>query len=263
MRPINFWSFEYASHTDEANREIKEIFGEKIFETPKPVSLVKRIMEHCCDIDSIILDSFAGSGTTAHAVLDLNKEDGGNRKFILVECEDYADEITAERVRRVSRGVPEARDEKLHEGLGGTFSYYELGDPIDTDAMLDGSDLPSFENLAKYAFHTATGEKLDIKQLEPKNYYVGSSKTFEVFMIYEPDKNRLKELALNSTLAEQIHARCPISVNSSTRRAAIWKIGGWATSTSVSPNCRSRFIVLPPDGLFAERLPAAGDRADG
>ena len=79
--------------------------------------------------DSIILDSFAGSGTTAHAVLALNKEDGGNRKFILVECEDYADSITAERVRRVINGVPGARDAALREGLGGSFTYCTWAPP--------------------------------------------------------------------------------------------------------------------------------------
>ena len=76
------------------------------------------------------MDSFAGSGTTAQAVLALNKEDGGNRKFILVECEDYADTITAERVRRVINGVPKAKDENLKSGLGGSFTYCTLGDEI-------------------------------------------------------------------------------------------------------------------------------------
>ena len=82
-----------------------------------------------CNENDIILDSFAGSGTTAHAVLDLNREDGGNRKFILIECEDYADTITAERVRRVINGVPDARDDALREGLGGSFTYCTLGKP--------------------------------------------------------------------------------------------------------------------------------------
>jgi adenine-specific DNA-methyltransferase len=84
----------------------------------------------------IILDSFAGSGTTAHAVLDLNKEDGGNRKFILVEMEDYANNITAERVRRVINGVPESKNFK--EGTGGTFSYFELGPAIEMESILKG-----------------------------------------------------------------------------------------------------------------------------
>lgn len=189
--------------------ELKALFEEKVFDTVKPLGLITYLADLVSDPEAIILDSFAGSGTTAHAVMALNKEDGGNRKFILVECEDYADTITAERVRRVSRGVPDARDETLRDGLGGTFSFYELGDPIDIDAMLDGTDLPSFADLAKYAFHTATGEKIDLRRLEPETFYIGASKTFEVFLVYEADPERLKALALNSSLAEAIQAHFP------------------------------------------------------
>ena len=96
------------------------------FSYPKPVGLIDRVLRIATGPEAIILDSFAGSGTTAHAALALNKEDGGNRKFILVECEDYADTITAERVRRVINGVPSARDESLQEGLGGSFTYCTL-----------------------------------------------------------------------------------------------------------------------------------------
>ena len=98
-----------------------------LFVTPKPTGLIKRILQIATDHDSLVLDSFAGSGTTAHAVLDLNKEDGGDRKFILVECEDYADALTAERVRRVINGVPSARDESLQEGLGGVIHVQHPG----------------------------------------------------------------------------------------------------------------------------------------
>ena len=83
------------------------------FNYSKPKELLMYILKICkIQNNAIVLDSFAGSGTTAQAVLDLNKEDGGNRKFILVECEDYADKITAERVRRIIKGVPKAKDEK-------------------------------------------------------------------------------------------------------------------------------------------------------
>ena len=138
--------------------ELTEIFGEPSdFDTPKPVGLVKRIVSMSTEKNDIVLDSFAGSGTTAHAVLALNKEDGGNRKFILVECEDYADTITAERVRRVINGVPAAKDTALKDGLGGSFTYMTLGDPLDIDALLTGESLPSFETLAQWLLHTATG----------------------------------------------------------------------------------------------------------
>ena len=104
------------------------------------------------DKDSIILDSFAGSGTTAHAVLALNKQDGGSRRFILVECEEYVDSITAERVRRVVKGVPKAKDPALKAGLGGTFSYFKLGEPMRQESLLDGTHLPEYEALASYVF---------------------------------------------------------------------------------------------------------------
>ena len=110
----NFWSHKEFGSNQDASREMDEL--SIAFDNPKPSLLIKSILQIFSNKTDIILDSFAGSGTTAHAVLDLNKEDGGNRKFILVECEDYADKITAERVRRVIKGIPKARDEKLKKG---------------------------------------------------------------------------------------------------------------------------------------------------
>ena len=125
-----------------------------VFNNPKGTKLIRRILQTAnLSSDATVLDSFAGSGTTAHAVLALNKEDGGNRKFILVECEDYADSITAERVRRVISGVPNARDAALREGLGGSFTYCTLGEPIAIEGMLTGEALPSFASLAAYLLH--------------------------------------------------------------------------------------------------------------
>ena len=92
--------------------ELFSCFGVNIFSNPKPSKLICHLIELCSDKESIILDSFAGSGTTAHAVLNLNKQDGGNRKFILVEMEDYAENITAERVRRVIKGYNYDTDEE-------------------------------------------------------------------------------------------------------------------------------------------------------
>ena len=131
--------------------------GNTAFDYPKSPDLIKRLIELGTSSDSIVLDSFAGSGTTAHAVLALNKADGGNRRFILVECEDYADAITAERVRRVINGVPNARDKALQGGLGGSFAYCTLGAPIDPEKMLTGEELPSWSALAAYLLHTAAG----------------------------------------------------------------------------------------------------------
>lgn len=94
--------------------DLMKIMSMKAFDYPKPISLIEEILKIATDKSSIILDSFAGSGTTAHAVLNLNKQDGGNRKFILVEMEDYADKITAERVRRVIKGYKSDEKRELY-----------------------------------------------------------------------------------------------------------------------------------------------------
>ena len=102
---------------------MRKLFPEAQFDFPKSVKLIQTLIEQLTSDGDIVLDSFAGSGTTAHAVLNRNKADGGNRKFILVEMEDYADSITAERVRRVILGYGEGKN--AVEGTGGSFSYYE------------------------------------------------------------------------------------------------------------------------------------------
>ena len=107
----NLWPYAEVGHTDEAKKELKAIFdGTAPFETPKPSRLIERILQIACDKNAIVLDSFAGSGTTAHAVLNMNKADGGNRKFILIEMMDYADSITAERVKRVIDGYTQDQE---------------------------------------------------------------------------------------------------------------------------------------------------------
>lgn len=127
--PQTLWEYGEVGHTQDAKKELKAIFnGDMPFDTPKPVALIKRILQIASDKDSIILDSFAGSGTTAHAVLKMNAEDGGSRRFILVEMEDYAENVTAERARRVIEGCGEGAS--AVSATGGGFSYYELGAEI-------------------------------------------------------------------------------------------------------------------------------------
>jgi len=204
--PLTIWLHKDVGHNQQARQELKEIFSDADFpfETPKPVGLIQRMLQIATDKDSIILDSFAGSGTTAHAVLDLNKEDDGNRKFILVECEDYADEITAKRVRRVIKGIPTAKDEKLREGLGGTFSYFELGDAIEMESILDGDAFPSYLELARYVFYTATGEEFDPSKVDEESNFIGESKEYEVYLFYKPDMEYLKSTALTLERAKNM-----------------------------------------------------------
>ncbi len=102
-KPVSSW-LDNTGRTEEGTKVLKDIFGEVRFSYPKPLSLVQTLVEQFAPSHSVVLDSFAGSGTTAHAVLAANQKDGGERQFILVECEEYADHLTAERVRRVIGG---------------------------------------------------------------------------------------------------------------------------------------------------------------
>lgn len=111
--PSNLWLHDEVGHTDEAKKELKAIFDSKLpFDTPKPVRLIERILQIAGGPDALALDSFAGSGTTAHAVLRMNQKDGGTRRFILCEMMDYANDVTAERVRRVISGYTAQKNEK-------------------------------------------------------------------------------------------------------------------------------------------------------
>jgi len=200
-KPKTIWIEKQLNYQNGRN-EIKEIFGADIFDYPKPSFLVKKAIQIVADSDSLILDSFAGSGTTGHAVLDLNQEDGGTRRFILVECLDYADNITAERVRRIVKGVPSARDEKLQKGLGGSFSYFELGNAIEFESILTGDRLPSYMNLARYVFYTATGEEFLPDKVNEDKHFIGESKEYQVYLFYKPDLTYLKSTALTLEIAK-------------------------------------------------------------
>ncbi|MGH7195660.1 MAG: site-specific DNA-methyltransferase [Candidatus Saccharimonadales bacterium] len=204
--PKTIWLYNEVGSNDDAKRSVKEIFPESDdpFATPKPVSLIKRILELSTDENSIVLDSFAGSGTTAQAVLELNKEDGGNRKFILVEMEDYANKITAERIRRVIKGVPNSKNENLKNGLGGSFSYFSLGDAIDEAGILSGKNLPSFAQMARYLFYTATGEEFNESQIDESKNFIGTSANYQVYLFYKPDLTYLKSTALNLDRAKNL-----------------------------------------------------------
>ena len=155
--PETWWNGNEFGTTRQAKAELKEIFLDGLFDTPKPTSLIERILQISTDKDSIILDSFAGSGTTAHAVLNLNQQDGGNRKFILVEMDKtIAETITAERNKRVIQGYINNKGENI-QGLGGGFQYCRLSEqPLFT---ADGQIRPDvkFNQLAEFVWFKETG----------------------------------------------------------------------------------------------------------
>ena len=217
---------------NDATKELSAILGRGTFEYPKPTTLIKYLINMVCDENDIVLDSFAGSGTTAHAVLALNREDGGNRKFILVECENYADTITAERVRRVINGVDTARDAVLREGFGGSFTYCELGEPIDEEGMLSGETLPSYETLANYIAYVATGSSLDVVARR-KDAFFGETGALRFYLIYEPDLAFLESdaAALDGHRAVQIAEQC----QAAGKKAYVWGAHKFMSQKELTP----------------------------
>lgn len=148
------------------------------FDFPKPTLLIKYLISILNDKEITVLDSFAGSGTTAHAVLNLNKEDGGNRKFILIEMEDYAETITAERVKRVITGYGE--EKKAVEGTGGDFSYYVLGKPVFLDNEMLNEEIGK-EKIEEYVWFSET--KLPYQSQE-ENYLLGTKDQTAYYFYY-------------------------------------------------------------------------------
>ena len=159
--PQTLWTHDFAGHTDSARKDLREVLFDVSsaldFATPKPAQLIQRILQIATDHDSLVLDSFAGSGTTGHAVLKQNAEDGGRRRFILVEMDaGIASQVTAERVRRVSSGYTNAKGQAV-EGLGGGFQFCRLSaEPLFTAEGQIRADV-TFAQLAEFVWFAETG----------------------------------------------------------------------------------------------------------
>jgi len=278
--PQTIWSWQTVGSTRNAKTELLNLLSSgadhDIFVTPKPVALVERVMAIGAVEDSLILDSFAGSGTTAHAVLKANAKDGGSRRFILVEGEAYADTLTAERVRRAINGYAwqgtqretlleqkltftqlkkadallaqveavkaregfaegdladqgsaaprrfDSIETKVDEGvlrvegvrrisesapgLGGSFTYCTLGEPLNLEKMLSGERMPAWAALGEWLFHTATGGTLPARAADAPEWYLGRAQDRHVWLVYRPELMFLKspEAALTLSLAQRI-----------------------------------------------------------
>ena len=222
---INGYIEEIYFNSDRFNPQIKKLTTEKLssiydenkrgsdvlkqldilgFDYPKYPGFIENLIKLFTTSSSIILDSFAGSGTTAHAVLNLNKQDGGNRKFILVEMEDYAETITAERVRRVIKGYGEGKN--AVEGTGGSFTYYELGEPIMNDDYLNENQ--PIEKIKEYIWYTETcvpycgRDSVHTVSTSGNTYYLGKHNNAGYYFYY--DKNGITTLdkAFLNTICE-------------------------------------------------------------
>ncbi len=168
--------------TEEGGKLLQFIFGRKVFDYPKVPSLIEYLINFLCDKDSIILDSFAGSGTTAHAVLNLNKQDGGSRKFILCEMMDYAENITAERVRRVMKGYGEGKN--AVEGTGGSFDFYELGETIFDPVTGNLNDDADTEQIRRYVWFSETNSPYIAPGKDSHPYLLGTFQGNNYYFYY-------------------------------------------------------------------------------
>ena len=180
-----FVSKEDSNTAENGKKLLNAILGNQHgFDTVKPVEIITYLFKHITDKDSIVLDSFAGSGTTAHAVLNMNKADGGKRKFILVEMMDYADSITAERVKRVITGYGEGKNRV--EGTGGDFTFYDLGQAL----LLPDGNLNEEVDTAKireYIWYMETKTPLT-KATNENPYYLGTNNNTGYYFFYEKDR---------------------------------------------------------------------------
>lgn len=180
----NYWPFSETGHTDEAKKDLLSIFnGKTTFDTPKPTRLIERILQIATDSDSVVLDSFAGSGTTAHALLKFNKEHGGNRRFVVIEMMDYADSITAERVKRVIDGYGSGKS--AVEGTGGDFTFYDLGEAL----LLPNGNLNENVPVGKireYVYYMETKEALS-EGSNGNPYFMGTSRGAAYYFYYDKE----------------------------------------------------------------------------
>lgn len=171
-------------HTSDGSDEIRAIFGDQVFDFPKPSALVAKFFEQAADGACMVLDGFAGSGTSGHAALKLSSA-GLDVRFILIEMDAHiADTITRERLKRVVEGY----DRKLRDGttervagLGGGFRYCRLGEPL-FDASGSVSAEVSFQDLAAHVFFSETGSP--IPRRATGSALIGSFRGRDVFLLH-------------------------------------------------------------------------------
>lgn len=179
-------------------------------ENPKPYAFATELVDWFSEPDSIVLDSFAGSGTTAHAVLKLNSEDEGNRKFILIQCDEYdkdgnvvnvCEDVTTKRIKKVITGY--GKGANTVKGLGGKFDYYEIGLPL-FDENQNLNEKVGLAKIREYIWFSETRTSFIEPNKEP--YFLGKKDESAYYFIYEKDRLTtldFDELELIKTKGEQ------------------------------------------------------------
>ena len=192
------------------------------FDTVKPVELLNYLLQVFTDKNCTVLDSFAGTGTTGNAVLNLNKQDNGNRKFILIEMEEYAETITAKRIKKVIEGYSEV------EGINCNFDFYELGQPMFLENA-NLNELVGIEKISQYVYYTETQSPLNEIKHKDNKHFLGKNNDTAYYFNYEQDEVTTLDhafLATMKTKAEQyvIYAdNCLLTKDFMTKHHIIFK----------------------------------------
>jgi adenine-specific DNA-methyltransferase len=183
-----------------AVRYLRELMGGKVFPNPKDHEVLARLIRYCSPPDALVLDSFAGSGTTAQAVFEANRLDRGSRQFVLVQQKhdtkehekkkiNICETVTAKRFRKAAR----------KEGYDARFTYARVGDPLFSEYRDLGKKLPSFEDLAKYIFYTETSRQIDLKRIDQKTGFIGETDAAggtSYYLLYTPNEREDREVTI-------------------------------------------------------------------
>ena len=194
------------------------------FDTVKPLEIIEYILSHSMDKNDIVLDSFAGSGTTAHAILNMNKADSGTRKFIIIEMMEYANNISAERVKKIIKGYGEGNN--AVEGTGGNFSFYSLGEPLLIGDNLNEAVPP--KKIREYIWFMET-KKTYTPPIEGNPYYLGKHNDSSYYFYYERKNVTVLDYAFLATITDKANStiiyadRCSISEENLSQMNIVFK----------------------------------------
>jgi site-specific DNA-methyltransferase (adenine-specific)/adenine-specific DNA-methyltransferase len=238
--PSTWWTYRYAGTNSGAKVALRRMLGDQeMFVTPKPVELVRRILELAADKNSIVMDAFAGSGTTAHAVLEQNQTDGGSRRFVLVEMDErIGRDITVARVSRAILGysyVDNKGNKHSVQGLGSGFRFCELGEALFDSAGRVASQV-SFADLAQHIFFTETGQPLSERPNHALSPVIGMFKGAAYYLLFNGilgDKRPEGGNILTSSILQELPTHsgprivfgegCRIGINRLKREQVVFK----------------------------------------
>ena len=228
-----FWSLLDKSFGtgESARKELTQIVGANDFETVKPHQLIAYLIERVCGEDkhAIVLDSFAGSGATAHAVLSLNKCDHGTRRFVVIELMDYAETLTAKRIENVVRGYSYKKKKKQVkvEGTGGDFSFYELGpELLKSDGLIN--EAVSTDKIREYIYYTEVRKPIP-PPVDDDEYLLGVAYDKAYYFCYDKDSLTILNRAMLSSLKTKAQSyviyadKCTLSQAELRRRKITFK----------------------------------------